>query len=73
MIFDVRFPQSDVVSSIQFADRSDEGTLQAHIIERNNNRVKIKDGAEFVYVSDAEHARNLVKALEKAISLGWLK
>lgn len=73
MIYDVRSPQQEAASSIQFADRSDEGTPQAYMLEPRDTRVKISDGAEFVYVSDAEHARNLIEALENAISLGWLK
>ena len=35
--------------------------------------VKISDGVEYVLIESAEHARNLQKALNKAIELGRLK
>ena len=41
--------------------------------EEDGTFVKISDGLGFVLVESAEHARNLQKALDKAIEIGWLK
>lgn len=51
--------------------------ISAHALRRPNlaeHFLQIRDQSdEFVNVVSAEHARNLIKALEKAIQLEWLK
>lgn len=72
------------INEIIFGDRGlneivgEGGTaIAAHILKRpnaNENFLQIRDQSnEFVNVVSAEHARNLIKALEKSIELGWLK
>jgi hypothetical protein len=77
MIYDVRNEGEEKIDQLVFADgKAPDGSYQASRIEPHTEGadVKLYDGSgDYVYVNSAEHARNLVKALNKAIELGWLK
>lgn len=79
MELDIRCDGTEEVTSIRFADDTrPDGTRIAHQLEQRFQRdstklIKIIDGSEFVLIKDAEHARHLIAALEKAITLGWLE
>lgn len=73
MIYDVRTQSDQEIDKIVFAERSESSTTIAHRIERTLSRIGIYDGAGFVLVNDKEHAENLIKALRKAVDLGWIK
>lgn len=78
MNFDVRVPQENPIDRIIFANAKDGTTSIAHKVETftacgRKGAVKIMDGADFVVIKDIEHADNLIKALQKAKDLGWLK
>jgi len=77
MIFDVRNDGAGEVDEVVFADgKAADGSYQAHRIEPHTKGrdVKVFDGSgDYVYVNSEDHARDLIKALNKAIELGWLK
>lgn len=49
--------------------------LASYVVKSDdyNNCVEVRDCGEFVIIESAEQARNLQKALDKAIEFGWLK
>ena len=69
------------VSEIVFADRELGGVTIAHSITKNDTyfeetgalNININDDYENVIITSVEHARALIKALEYAISIGWVK
>lgn len=71
--FDVRLPTEEI-TCIKFAD-PDSNYYHAMTLEpAKDNRVNIYDeDSDKVVISDKEHALDLIKALYKAIELGWLK
>lgn len=74
-IFDVREENNEEITEIVFAERED---IEAYTIcpaVGCNGFITIYDGkdAESVSISSIEHAENLIKALRKAIELGWIK
>ena len=71
MIYDVR-KSNEEIDKIIFAN--DNMYFAYSIIEGDiSNAISILDGCgEFVVISGAKHARDLIKALNKAIELGWL-
>jgi adenosine/AMP kinase len=72
MIYDVR--DTSEVDQIVFSEKANNsGQVIAHRLEKRLRKVGIVDGPAFVLVEDIGHAKNLIKALEKAIDLGWLK
>lgn len=85
MKIDIRDQSEKNCNYIQFADPVDEAEIpQAHYLDRPAGRINvtcavfsryfsISDGAEEVVINSKEHAFNLIKALEKAIELGWVK
>jgi len=74
---DIRKQQSEV-TSIRVADNlsPDEFNI-ASVVSGwvvRNNYIKIEDSAgEYVVVHGVDHAKDLIKGIEKAISLGWIK
>lgn len=78
MEIDVRNTAQLSVETIRFADDRNhgDGSYCASTLTTSRDykgRVLISDcGDEFVLVDNAEHARHLINALEKAIDLGWL-
>lgn len=81
--FDVRF--KDVpVSAIRFSDDMVRNTSVASTLclsPKHESRLEIRDEsfdnyhsvAGYLVIADQDHAENLIKALYKAIELGWLK
>lgn len=66
----------DTVDDIVFAEENDvDNSPQAYrIFNSDSNYVGISDSmGEVVIINGKEHAQNLIKALNKAIELGWLK
>lgn len=76
-VFDVRKSSAETISKVVFSENSGKSGLDiSYCITKalgHTGYIKIWDGSEFVLVESAEHARNLKKALDKAIELGWLK
>ncbi|WYV99053.1 hypothetical protein Amme3_00057 [Pseudomonas phage vB_PpuM-Amme-3] len=79
MKFDVRSQNQEIITEIVFGESTKDIELAERIVQPSNSSrhgqfVLIKDGAgEHINVEDVKHARNLIKALEKAIELEWLK
>jgi hypothetical protein len=75
-VYDVRCGDDSKIEEVVFADKACVGgSYQAYKIAPNvDGDVKLIDGSgDYVYVNSENHARNLIKALEKAIELGWLQ
>ena len=78
MIYDVRVGDTQVISEIYFADAEDSaGSRQAYKITpetyQESKYIELSDVAgEMVLINSVNHAKNLIKALEKAIELGRL-
>jgi hypothetical protein len=75
---DIRNLDVDEVTSIRFANkRSNCGGYQANIIEGSSFKGEYirlaDDNDEYVIVYSTQHAKDLIKALEKAIELSWIK
>lgn len=77
---DIRNKVQEEVTEIIFADEKGQDTVvQAYKIEKYsdcglNPYILIVDGEQCdIVVNTVEHANNLIKALNKAIALGWLK
>lgn len=75
--YDVRKSSSETISKVVFSEYSGKSGFDiSHYITKAldfTGCIKIWDSSEFVLIESAEHARNLQKALDKAIELGWLK
>jgi hypothetical protein len=67
MQIDIRDGFSDKITEIRFWDAVWE---DAHKIILNGVDTAIQDGDAYLYIRSAEHAENLIKALQKAIELG---
>ncbi|WYV99734.1 hypothetical protein Roomu2_00054 [Pseudomonas phage vB_PpuM-Roomu-2] len=82
---DIRFEETPKpITTINFADKGINpivgkggSAVAAHCVHRpkcDEHFVQIRDNSnEFVNIVSVAHARNLIKALERAIQLGWLK
>lgn len=77
--FDVRSQNTSEVDTITFADSrgGQEEYCQGYSIRKSvdfNSGIQIDDNDDsFVLISTKQHALDLIKALEKAIELKWLK
>lgn len=74
---DVRGEVEDVVDTIVFAETHGrasgrENVPLAYCLTCDKSTVVIRDTMEYVLVNDKERALHLIKALNKAIELGWL-
>ncbi len=77
-VLDIRYNDEAPIETIVFADSDSGAFVQAYVLKQGDHRqaqaVKIMDeNNEYVFLSSAEHGLNLVKAIEKAVQLGWLK
>lgn len=76
-IIDVRTSGSTVVfSEIRFADPHPETEVALKVMPYNGcsgGVTVVDEGGDAVVIVDKVHARDLTKALDKAIELGWLK
>lgn len=79
MIYDVRVGDTQVISKICFADEVDRvGASQACTITPEiyggEKYIELSGATgEVVLINSIDHVKNLIKALEKAIELGWLE
>lgn len=78
--FDIREEDNSEITEIVFADPSGkDGFSQANklIIDEYEGKDYIQfldeESDNAVYINTKEHAENLIKALRKAIELGWVK
>lgn len=80
--FDIRKDVQEVIDSIEFADAhvqikdlGDWDTYpQAYTIDKRHRFFEcpvISDGGDQLFISSVDDAKNLIKALEKAIALDW--
>lgn len=77
--FDVRDNNSSEVDTILFADTrggfeeySQGYSIRKSVDFRSGIQIDDEDGG-FILISTKQHALDLIKALEKAIELKWLK
>lgn len=77
--FDVRKKNDIVITEIVFANMTSHANEfdLAYLCRQSDafiNTIMLSDvGGEVLCIQDKEHALNLIKALNKAIELGWLK
>ena len=76
--FDVRNSNPAEITEIVFADSTNKvGDYQAYSIIPNFfvnvAYASISDSVDCVNIYSKEHAENLIKALRKAIELGWVE
>lgn len=74
---DIRCTEEGSVGRIRFADEhgevnTDDTCPLACYLTLENDYVVIDDPYDRVIIKDKEHAQYLIKALNKAIELGWL-
>lgn len=78
---DVREESGGTVDKIIFADNYDGDILIAHSIRPEDEHygvgerkaIRICDNTSYVIINSEYHARHLIRALEKAIGLGWVE
>lgn len=78
--YDVRSNNEEVIDKIVFADLhdSDDWSQACCIIpdvvtHTKQKYIAISDDFDTVVINSKEHALNLIKALNKAIELGWIE
>ena len=71
-VFDVRNNDHRIVE-ILFAENNNGLACSLESSGAGRGYVYIRDDDDYLVIESAEHARNLQKALDKAIELGWLK
>lgn len=76
--YDVRSNKEEVINEIVFAEKYCGGGSQAFRIRQalsstQGKYIVISDGCDFTIINSKEHALNLIKALNKAIELGWIE
>lgn len=75
MEIDIRSNQAEEVATIRFADNHEYLVVANGIVRGFSDVVEVvdieNDGGLRIF--SEEHARNLIKALNKAIALGWFK
>lgn len=79
-VFDVRKEPEECVGILIFAEEnSPDDEPQAYKVFHSQHKkfgsyIEIMDGeGDVIIINTREHAENLIKALNKAIDLGWLK
>ena len=73
-VLDIRVDTPSPVEKIVFSSEAVDGWGVAHCLTTYGTKfVAIRDSGESVLLTNKEHAENLIKALQKAIELGWLK
>lgn len=75
MEIDIRKEQTEEVKTIRFWEDEDGYSYYASMLHKNREGADIEEGVsgDTVAIQNKEHAEMLIKALQKAISLGWLK
>lgn len=77
-VFDVRNNPVEEITQIVFAESrldDEDSPPQAYkLVTSPLDYIALYDGVgEHVFINSKEHAENLIKALNKAIELGWVK
>jgi hypothetical protein len=76
--FDVRKDVAAEITSIRFSNYEVCGTTVASTLHKVDDRLHVRDAdygegnAGYLVIANKSHAENLILALNKAISLGWL-
>jgi hypothetical protein len=74
---DIRTKEIDKIISIRICDKQLVGDIQADVlIKCGGYSAKLKDtadGAAKMHIPSKVYAQDLIKAIEKAIELGWVK
>lgn len=70
---DIREDKSEIDAIIFSEEETRDGICVAYIMDKELGRLNIRDANEHVILTSKEHVLNLIKALNKAIELGWLK
>lgn len=77
---DVRYSNQDEITEIVFADEySSDGCMQGYKVTnsaiggRMDTYFTINDPNDCVVINSKQHALDLMRAIEKAIELGWVK
>lgn len=71
---DIREEQDNNVDEVVFWDATNiSGTCFVSNKITNTTHVRIEDEDNYVIIENKQHAENLIKALHKAVELGWLK
>jgi len=75
MELDIRAYEPEKITVIRFADDEDDSFVASGIALGFSGVVEVGDIGEGrrLGLFSEEHARNLIKALNKAIELGWFK
>ena len=74
MKFDVRFGVDEEITEIVFGDIDPTFYLGTVIKRWGQAKISIFDDNDAeIGIKDKEHAENLIKALQKAVEIGWLK
>lgn len=74
MKFDVRTPVNEEITEIVFGGIDPTSYLGTVIKRWGQNKISIFDDASAeIGIQNKEHAENLMKALQKAIEISWLK
>ena len=75
--YDVRSNNEEVIDEIVFAEKYCGGSQAFRICQdwssTHEKYIVISDGCDFTIINSKEHALNLIKALNKAIELGWIE
>lgn len=75
MEYDIRSEDYEPLTAIRITNQNVDEYCAEHI-KYTDGKVKISDSSEYaedLRVYDKKHALNIIKALNKAIELGWLK
>lgn len=69
---DIRDISEDEIDEIRVRDK-DRSVLSVELIELAGSYVNLydSDGSDRLTIHDEEHAKNLIKGIQKAIDLGW--
>lgn len=74
---DIRIEDKQGINTLIFADNDFDNGTQAYFIANNgynsHKYITINDSFDCVEINSVVHALNLIKALNKAIELGWLE
>lgn len=75
MEFDIRAYEPEEITAIRFADAEDDHYVASGVVRGFSGVVEVGDIEEgrWLGLFSEEHARNLIRALNKAIELGWFK
>lgn len=74
-IFDVREEDNEEITEILFAEEcSSDAQRQAYFLAKGDiNGFTINDNCDGLYIYSKQQTLDLIKALHKAIELGWIK